>query len=322
MPPGPGRDERLLNLLACLLDSPAGRTMEELVAFPELGYPPRHESARRAFERDKDSLRAMGVPIAVSTNDGEHRYRVDPREYYLPDLDLTDDERAALWLAVTAVALESGPAGGRGGADPGSAGTSALLKLGGFAGGPAEPVAVLPLDGTVVALFEAYQGRAPVSFRYRGETRTVDPWGLSSRRGHWYLAGRDHARDARRTFRTDRIEGEVEIGTPGTVTVPADFRAAEVLADQPLRYGDGPPVTARIRVDPGWEAALSGFPRDPEARFTRLDDGALLAEMPVVNRDAFRSLMIELLEHAVVLDPPELRDDLVAWLRAVAGEVA
>ncbi len=314
MPPGPGRDERLLNLLACLLDSPAGRTMEEIVTFPELGYPPKHESARRAFERDKDSLRAMGVPVTTIVTDGEHRYRVDPDDYYLPELDLSDDERTALWLAVTAVALEGGSAG----TEPEAAGPSALMKLGGFGGGRAEPVAVLPLDGTVVTLFEAHRRRATVTFSYRGEERTVDPWGLFSRRGHWYLAGRDHERDAQRTFRTDRVEGEVAIGAAGAFEVPPGFRT-EGLVDEPLRFGDAPLVTARIRVDPGWEAALFGRPRDPEASFTRLDDGSVLAEIPVVNRGAFRSLMIELLDHAVVLDPPELRDDLVAWLGSLAG---
>ncbi len=314
MPAGPGRDERLLNLLACLLDSPNGRTLEELVAFPELGYPAKHDAARRSFERDKDSLRAMGVPLAVDVVDGEHRYRVDPAEYYLPDLDLTDDERAALWLAVTAVALEGGPAGG----GP-AAGEQALMKLGGFDGGRAAPVAVVPLDETVVTLFEAYQRRATVSFGYRGERRTVEPWGLFSRRGHWYLAGRDHGRDAERSFRTDRIEGDIDVGPAGAFTVPDGYRASARPADQPLRYGDGPVLAARIRVDAGWDAALFGYPVDPESSYTRLDDGSVLAEIPVANRAAFRSLMIEFLDHAEVLEPPELRDDLVAWLETVAG---
>lgn len=315
MPPGPGRDERLLNLLACLLDSSAGRTVDEITAYPELGYPARRESARRAFERDKDSLRAMGVPLTVTTDDGEYRYRVEPREYYMPDLALSDDERAALWLAVTAVALDAGPAAESGG----GAGTSALLKLGGFESGRAEPVAELPLDGVVVTLFEAHQRRAIVTFTYRGDRRTVEPWGVLSRRGHWYVAGLDHDRRAERVFRTDRIEGEVEIGRSGAFEVPAGYRVAAAFGDDPLRFGDSPPVTARVRIDPGWTAALLDPPPGPDWTFTRLDDGGVIAELPVSNPEAFRSLVTGLLDHAVVLDPPELRDDLVARLESIAG---
>jgi hypothetical protein len=38
----------------------------------------------------------------------------------------------------------------------------------------------------------------------------------------------------------------------------------------------------------------------------------------VVNREAFRTWVLDLLEHAEVLAPPELRDDIVGWLRALA----
>ena len=50
----------------------------------------------------------------------------------------------------------------------------------------------------------------------------------------------------------------------------------------------------------------------------RRDDGSVVVELEAVNREAFRSFVLDLLEHAEVLDPPELRNDLVDWLRAVA----
>ena len=56
-----------------------------------------------------------------------------------------------------------------------------------------------------------------------------------------------------------------------------------------------------------------------QAVVARHDDGAVEVVLPVVNREAFRTWVLELLEHAEVLGPPELRDDLVAWLRALAA---
>src|SRR3954464_2103192 len=125
---GPDRRERLLNLLAALIETRAGLTRDDLVTNPTLGYPPNPASARRPVERDKATLRAMGVPIRDIGDDAETRYRVDPKEYYLPDLGLSDDELAALHVAVTAVGLGS------------TAGEGALMKPRGIEGAGAAPI--------------------------------------------------------------------------------------------------------------------------------------------------------------------------------------
>ena len=62
-PDGPDRRERLLNLLAALIETRSGLTREDLTTNPTLGYPSGPIAARRAFERDKATLRAMGVPL-------------------------------------------------------------------------------------------------------------------------------------------------------------------------------------------------------------------------------------------------------------------
>ena len=54
----------------------------------------------------------------------------------------------------------------------------------------------------------------------------------------------------------------------------------------------------------------------------RRPDGGIVVSLPVVNRAAFRSWVVDLLDHAEVLSPPELRVDMVAWLDAVAGGFA
>jgi proteasome accessory factor B len=307
MPDGPSRLERLLNLLALLLDTQRPLTRDQIVAqIP--GYPVEKTANRRAFERDKETLRGLGVPISVEPVDGnETGYRVRPDEYYLPDLDLTPDETAALHVAVSAVSLGVGE--GRG----------ALLKLGGFGEEAASPIASLPIAPALADLFDASRRRAVVTFTYRGERRAVEPWVLSSRRGRWYVVGHDHGRGAIRSFRADRVEGDVAIGEPGAYEVPGDFRPEAHLGEHPWLFGDEAPLTARVLVDPeavaGFEVALG----TADATWERRADGSAVVEVPVVDRAAFRSFVLGFLEHAEVLEPLELRDDIVAWLERIVS---
>src|SRR5262245_35828486 len=124
MADAPSRVERVLNLLALLLDTRRPMSREEVVKAVS-GYPTDIAANRRSFERDKEMLRGMGVPITVETLPGEAAevgYRVLPDEYYLPNLELSDEETAALRVAVNAISLGSASAEG------------ALMKLGGLPG--------------------------------------------------------------------------------------------------------------------------------------------------------------------------------------------
>ena len=76
--------------------------------------------------------------------------------------------------------------------------------------------------------------------------------------------------------------------------------------------------TATVLVD-ATRAALVVDDLGPDAVVERRDDGAVVVRLEVVNREAFRTWVLELLEHAEVLTPPELRDEIVSWLEAQAG---
>ena len=310
------RLERLTNLVAVLLETRRPLTLEEIVERVP-GYPSERESYRRQFERDKATLREIGVPIsleALYAFDQETGYRIHREDYELPPLDLTDDERVALHLAVTAVRLE-GAAGETAG---GGAGREALLKLGGFEGSAAPTLAALPDVPALPALFDAYRRRARVTFTYRGDTRRLEPYGILFRNGHWYAVGFDPDREAIRAFRADRIESGVEPGPAGAFERPEGFDPASALRDEPWRFGDEAPVEALVLVSPtqaGWVEADLGSKAVAERR----DDGSLVVRMAVTNRGAFRSFVLGLLDHAEVLAPPELRADMVAWLTALAG---
>jgi predicted DNA-binding transcriptional regulator YafY len=303
----PSRVERVLNLLALMLDTRIPRTREEYVR-EIAGYPEQTEANRRAFERDKEILRGMGVPITMEAiGDGnEVGYRVRPDDYCLPDLDLSADETAALRVAVNAISLGDG------------SGHGALMKLGGVGDQASAPIASLPIAPALATLFDAFRRRAVATFSYRAEPRTVEPWGLTSKRGHWYIVGFDRERGALRAFRADRIDGDVEVGESGAFEVPPDFRADDHIEDRAWLIGDAPPTTVRLAVDADHlDVALGELGSD--ARVETAADGSSLVEVSVSNQAAFRSFVLGFLEHAEIFEPPEVRAAMIEWLETVAA---
>lgn len=299
--------ERLTNLLALLLDAREPLTLERIANELEGAYPVELASRRGAFERDKALLRSEGIPIETTVlANGATGYRIRRSDYELADLALTDDERAALQVAVATIRLGT------------SWGQEALWKLGDASSTPepAQPVTLGALPNLPL-LFDAQVSRSPATFRYRNEERTLDPYGLITRDGRWYVSGHDHARGELRTFRVDRIEGTVSVGSPSSFVVPDDFDAAMVLPD-PKVIGEGETVLARVHVD-RLRASMVEREVGEAAVLERQGDGAIVVEVPVTNGDAFRSWLVGLLDHAQVMAPVRLRDEVVAWLEEMAA---
>jgi proteasome accessory factor B len=304
------RLERLINLVAALLEAQRPLTIDEL-RFRLPGYADNDAAFRRAFERDKEALRELGVPLVTEALDPLHPavegYRVPKEAYYLRDPGLEPDELAALHLAASAVRME--------GAD----GVAALWKLGGELAeeGPAAAVAsvaVAALPGTdhLAVLFGAISSRRPVEFGYHGRERRVDPWRLSFRNGHWYLAGFDHGAGAERSFRLDRVESAVVVAGEAESFPPPPAAPAVAPA---WEMGEEDPVVARLLVDAdqaGWAVGFVGA----EAVEERRPDGSVVLAVSVTNRPAFRSFVLGFLDHAEVLGPPLLRAETVEWLEA------
>jgi proteasome accessory factor B len=308
VPDAPSRIERVLNLLALLLDTKVALTRDEIVR-EVTGYPEQITAYRRAFERDKETLRAMGVPITTEVvgDNAEVGYRVKPGDYYLPDLGLTPEEAAALRVAVSAVSLGN------------HAGEGALLKLGGLANEAVAPIASLPIAPALATLFEAFRNRAVVTFSYRGQSRTVEPWGLSSKRGHWYVVGFDRDRNAIRAFRADRVDDDVdvEVGPSEAFETPAGFRPDDHIESRPWLLGDEAPLTVQLAVDAARRDAMLGE-LGSDATIVGENDSATVIELTVTNRAAFRALVLGFGPHAEVLAPAEMRADIVAWLEQIA----
>lgn len=178
------------------------------------------------------------------------------------------------------------------------------------------PSAALPALASLPVLFEAATARARVRFRYNDRDREVEPYGLVARDGFWYLAGLDRTRGERRTFRVDRIDGDVVVlADRDAFVVPEGFDLAHAVVDDPKAIGA--PAEALVEVAP-IRAAKVVREVGEAAVAERRPDGTVLVRVPCGNQVAFRSWVLGLLDDAVVVEPPEARADLVAWLRAVA----
>jgi predicted DNA-binding transcriptional regulator YafY len=300
--------ERVLNLLIYLLESPAPVTADD-VRNTVSGYDDQTDEAfHRMFERDKEVLRRLGVPLkrqALDAWEVDFGYSVDPEEYAVEDPGLTQEERVALSVAARMVRVGGGHVG-----------VDALLKLGGVErGGGLEPIGA-DLGATASDLgdlFTSVTERRTIEFDYRGKRRALRPYGIAHRRGHWYLVGR--AEDGERVYRVDRVSN-LRLGEEvDSFPKPRGFDVRRVLDELPWETGGEGKIEAEVtfEADVAWWAARTlGL---PEA------DGLLRASVPVANPDAFIGWVLSFGESAEVISPAALRDEVrsrvVAALSAV-----
>ena len=313
------RLERLVNLVVALLDTERPLTREELRQRVG-GYSEDNDNFHRNFERDKDLLRQMGIPVVAETlganlpPEAATGYRIPRDLYELPDPGLDAEELMALSLAVSAVEFDGSAQG---------AATTALRKLAGPAApqgsspaGPPPHVADVAADERVSALFSAVTERRVVRFDYSGVARRVDPYRLSYRQGKWYLAGYDHGREGERLFRTDRVSGPVVLeDVAGAFERP---QGAVSGPPPPWRLGEDEEIVVDLRVDASqapWVSSLAGGGTVGQP----IGDEPVYFQLPVTNRAAFRGFVLGLLDHAEVMGPPEVRDEMVYWLTSLAG---
>jgi proteasome accessory factor B len=300
--------DRLLNLVAALIETNVPMTAEEIrTRIP--GYSSESDDAfHRAFERDKDDLRELGVPVETVMV-GHHEqprsaYTIERDRYELPDPGFDADELAALHLATAAVQLE--------GLDADDA-TDGLRKLGGVApvdGAATGPVGALPTPDSLLELFVAVLERREATFDYGDTRRTLQPHRLQFERGRWYLSGYDTLREDQRSFRLDRISGTVTTGEPDAFERPEEVPAVRL---RPWELGDDEPTTVLVLLDA--DIARSVLAEDPGLEVAeRRDDGAVVVALTTRSRTSLRNFVLTQLDRAEILEPAEFRDDMVRWL--------
>jgi proteasome accessory factor B len=319
------KTERLLGLVVCLLSTRRYLTADQIrSAVP--GYPEQDDLFKRMFERDKEDLRELGVPLETGFNhpfDDDPGYRIRQQAYELPELRLEADEAAVLGLAARVWRR----------AELAGAAAGALLKLRAAgieaSGADAEgerpaPQGIEPRLGTPEPAFgplwEAVRDRRPVTFSYRAagrsqpQRRELEPWGVVNRHGRWYVAGWDRARADTRVFRLGRIAGPVKFcGPSGSVTVPEGADVRELVRD----WDTAPALdhTAVLRVRPGVGVRLR-----QHAVAIRPDDadpGWDLVTTRYGDTGWFADYAASFGADVVVLDPPDLREAVIARLKGV-----
>jgi proteasome accessory factor B len=309
----------------CLLATRQFISKEQIrVAVPQYAACRTDDAFERMFERDKEEVREMGIPLETGSNsawfEDEVGYRVDRAAYALPEVSFEPDELAVLGLAsrVWQQASLAAPA------------SRALLKLKAAGVEPDESsmLGIEPRVRTSEPAFEpmyaAVRDRRPVRFPYRAartgtlEQRHLEPWGIVSWHGRWYAVGHDRDRGATRVFRLSRVAGPVTpIGEPCGVEVPEglDFRdQVEAIV------GDQPRAEATVRARSGAGVGL----RRRATRETLQTPGEGWDELVVPYGDT-EVLAQELAGYGpdvVAVEPPELREAVVRRLHAVLEEPA
>ncbi|MCL1595140.1 MAG: WYL domain-containing protein [Actinomycetia bacterium] len=300
--------ERILNLLAFLLTVGRPVTADE-IRHTVKGYEqPTDEAFRRTFERDKDLLRTLGVPLELRHTDlweVELGYVVPSDDYGLDDPGLTDEERSALLLASQAVRF-----GGQ------RTELGAIFKLGGAARTTESGTVYADLGhdlDQLGALYGAITDKKIARFDYRNRRRQIEPYGLIHRRGRWYLIGPERgAPEPVKAFRVDRM-GLIAIDEAvGTFTRAPEFDLKSSLAELPSEGTTD--MLASVRFDT--DVASIAKRQMPGATEVDRTQASVLLEVPY---SADRSLIGWVLgfdDKAVIEAPDELRRALVAFVEA------
>jgi proteasome accessory factor B len=319
------KTERLLNLVICLLSTRRPLSKAQIrSAVPQYGDSTSMEAFERMFERDKDELRDLGIPLATSHSDAlfddEVGYRIDRDAYALPEMSFEPDEMTVLGLAsrVWQQASLAGPA----------ARALTKLKAAGVEPDEASLIGLEPRVRTSEPAFEplwaAVRDRVPVRFPYRrsgspeSTERHVEPWAVASWHGRWYLTGNDRDREADRVFRLSRITGAVvPDGKPGAYDVPEGHDARAMLRslgpERPrrmalIRARDGSGQALRRRASEQSDA--------PDAQgWTRL-------VMPYSDVEVLAEELTSYGPDVVAEEPVELRDAIIRRLEAVVALAA
>jgi proteasome accessory factor B len=316
------RTERLINLVICLLHTRSYLSAERLrETIPGYSDAASDEAFKRMFERDKEDLRDLGIPLETGSLhnwDDEIGYRITRNDYALPALTLEPDEATAVGLAArmwSSAAL-------------GASATRALRKL------EAAGVELTPLPeglqpavgagstGLPVVADAVREGRR-LRFDYRGASdaaaagRHVEPWGVVWWHGRWYLVGHDLDRQAPRVFRLSRIVGEPRAeGPEGAITVPAGVDLTALVSESDP--GGGTEVLARVKVRHDRAIGLRRQTVDVA------DDGNGWDVVTVPCPDPHR-LADQVLGYgadAVILSPAEAREAVVHRLQALVGSTS
>ena len=303
--------ERLINLTIALLATKRYLTKSEIFSSVE-GYEGTPETKERMFERDKDDLRSLGIEIEVGSFDplfnDEAGYKIKQEKYQFELGDISSTDVSLLSLAAEAWQEASF----------GDVAQRALLKLRSIGIASDE----ISIPGSVHKLNDGGQDLSLITkaiaqnqilnFAYLDSSmkifqRRVVPIALSTRSGYWYLTGVDQEIQEIRTFRVDRIQGEVSASEgPRDFETPVGFDASKALSHSPTND------FAVIDVRVGKATSLRAL-----AISTKSLGEWDQIRVPIYNLDSMASLVLWHGQDAFVQEPQNLRELVIQHLEAL-----
>jgi proteasome accessory factor B len=306
------KSERLVNLTIALLATKRWITKSEIFATID-GYEGEIESKERMFERDKDDLRNLGIDIEVGSFDplfeDEAGYRIRPDKYRVQLDGLNPQQLSLLSLAAQ---IWQGAALG----DKALSATTKLKSLGidsDIDSLGLSPSLVVSDSAQIPALIEAISSKRVISFGYISpefeiDERSVECYGLISRKSLWYLVGKDRDKGAIRTFRLDRIVEEIRtIGKDRAYEIPEDFSLGHVLDVE----GKEQLGTLLIRKDRGSDLRLRAKSIIDKGDWDQID-------IDFLHQDSMVREILWHLDDVRVVAPLELREKVIGSLSEIA----
>ncbi len=315
---------RQLSLVAYLMAERRALTARDVKSNVE-GYSEMSDEAfARRFYSDRAELIALGVPLQSQRDEftGEELYTLRSENYFLDQLELDDDELAALQTALyllegkfayaepLRLALQN-LALGRPGFDEPATDTAVRVEV-------LDPDYSPEMPGRLGKLEGAISKQRTIKFPYysisrnRQTERTVNPYGLLSDNGSWYLIGQDLDRKDIRTFRVSRIRGDIRFATrrERDFRIPTDFSIEIYRGRPPWQIGDQI-GEARIELagDTAWWVDRA------YGNAGQLDDGVFVTEYSSLSQLAAWILRQD--GRAIPIEPDDLRREVAQALRDV-----
>ena len=315
---------RQLSLVAYLMAERRLLTARDVKSNVE-GYSEMSDEAfARRFYSDRAELLALGVPLQSQRDEftGEELYTLRSENYFLDHLELDNDELAALQTALyllegqfayaepLRLALQN-LALGREGFGEAASETAVRVEM-------LDPDYSAEMPGRLGKLEGAISKQRTIKFPYysisrnRQGERTVNPYGLLSDNGSWYVIGQDLDRKDIRTFRVSRIRGDIRFATrrERDFRIPTDFEIDEYRGRAPWQIGD---IEGEARIELAGDTAW--WVERAFGNAGQLEDGVFVTGYSSLPQLA--SWMLRQDGRAIPVEPDELRREVAQALRAV-----
>lgn len=287
--------ERLMNLIAYLSNARRPLTIREIIESVP-GYSESFDSARRAFERDKEEIRAMDFDVVVENNpEGEIGYRIRKDTTYF-DVDLSASQRNVVDYALAQYSPSA------------DISKSAVGKIG--ASNPENDfsgIHSLPIPQFLDELYEAASQNYSVVISYKGEDRSLYVKNIVAKNGYWYIEAYDLDKNTLRTFRVDRVQ---------SLSMGKSIDKSKIENNKIEPYQEDSSINIELKIEPNIKQAfLHSWP-------AKYDADKDVYSLEIKNKSIFLSSIFDFAGFVGVIAPAELVEEIDLRMETVIASLA